>query len=138
MAVPFSRPWQTVRESMTAAHTWVDMFSFRRSARRGCGDGRDYKIQGLGRPRKMGVSGSTVVRRRAPCEGGVVTTSGSKRLFSARSIAAVQALRVPVLNIGAEIIRRAAWPQAGQPTDAGAVASGRITSNTPSCSHRYS
>jgi hypothetical protein len=56
----------------------------------------------------MGVSGSTVVRRRAPCEGGVVTTSGSKRLFSARSIAAVQALRVPVLNIGAEIIRRAA------------------------------
>lgn len=83
----------------------------------------------------MGVNGSTVVRLRAPAEGTEVTTSGSWRLFSARSIAAVQAVRGADLSIGAETIRLASLPHAEQGTDAGAVPIGRVISNTPSLSH---
>ena len=87
----------------------------------------------------MGVSGSTGVRLRAPVEGNEVTTSGSSRLFSAWSIAATKA-RDPreSENMGIEKTRLASLPHTEHVTDSGAVPSGRVTSNTPSCSHRYS
>jgi hypothetical protein len=85
----------------------------------------------------VGVSGSTGVRLRAPVEGSEVTTSGSSRLFSAWSIAAAKA-RGADESMGAEKIRLASLLQTGHVIDFGAVPSGRITSNTPSWSHRYS
>jgi len=72
-------------------------------------------------------------RLRAPADGTEVTTSGSWRLLSARSIAALQALRVPHLTIGIEMTRLASLPHTGQLTVSGAVPRGRVTSKTPSC-----
>jgi hypothetical protein len=40
--------------------------------------------------------------------------------------------------MGVENTRLAALPHTGQVTDGGAVPSGRVTSNIPSSSHRYS
>jgi hypothetical protein len=91
---------------------------------------------GLGKPRSVGVSSS--VRLRAPLDGSEVTTSGSYRLLSAWSIAAVQATCDADLNRAVEKTRMAWLPQAAHGTDGGAVPSGRMTSNEPSCSHRYS
>jgi hypothetical protein len=81
---------------------------------------------------RVGVSGSTGVRLRAPVEGSEVTTSGSWRLFSACSIAADKAVRDPHLSMGIEKTRLASLPHTEHVTDSGAVPSGRVTSNTPS------
>ncbi len=85
----------------------------------------------------MGVSGSIGVRLRAPVEGSEVTTSGSSRHFSAWSIAATKA-RDPRESMGIEKTRLASLLHTAHVTDSGAVPTGRVTSNTPSCSHRYS
>ena len=85
----------------------------------------------------MGVSGSTGVRLRAPVGGREVTTSGASRLFSACSIAATKALGVDE-SMGFERTRLASLPHTGHAIDPGAVPSGRVTSNIPSWSHRYS
>jgi hypothetical protein len=84
------------------------------------------------------VSGSTGVRLRAPLAGNEVTTSGSWRLFSARSIAADQAERVPLMTVGSEMTRLASPPHREHVTDSGALPSGRVISNTPSRLQRYS
>ncbi len=85
----------------------------------------------------MGVSGSTGVRLRAPVEGSEVTTSGSSRLFSAWSIAATKA-RDPRGSMGIEKTRLDSLLHTAHATDSGAAPNGRVTSNTPSRSHRYS
>jgi len=74
---------------------------------------------------------ATGVRRRAPVDGSDLTTSGSSRLFSARSIAASTA-RDPRKSTGTEKTRRASMLHTVQVTDSGAVPSGRVTSKTPS------
>ncbi len=83
------------------------------------------------------MSGSTGVRFRAPVEGREVTTSGSSRLCSAWSIAATTA-EGDKASIGFEKTRLPSLPQTGHAIDAGGVPSGRVTSNTPCSSHRYS
>jgi len=94
--------------------------------------------QGRGSRARVGVSGSTFVRLRAPADGTDVTTSGSWALFSARSIAPNRAGRDPQRIIGAETILLAGPPQSAHGTDSGAVPIGLTTSNTPSYSHSYS
>jgi hypothetical protein len=67
-----------------------------------------------------------------------VTTSGSYRLFSARSIAAVKATGALFLIIGTDIILTALAPHTEQMMDSGASPIGRLISITPSCWHWYS
>jgi len=83
------------------------------------------------------VRGSTGVRRRDPAGGNEVTTSGSWRLFSARSMAATTA-RGAIESMGLEKIRLASRRQIGHATDFGGAPTRPFTSNPPSCSHRYS
>lgn len=92
---------------------------------------------GLGRRRSVGVSGTTGVRLRAPVGGNEVTTSGSSRLFSAWSIAAAKPGGASE-SIGFEKTRLASLPHAGHAIHSGGLPSGRVTSSTPSSSHRYS
>ena len=92
---------------------------------------------GLGRRWRAGVILAIGVRLRAPVDGIEVTTSGSSRLFSAWSIAANRA-RDPRRSMGIEKARPASLLHTPHVTDSGAVPSGRVTSNTPSRSHRYS
>jgi hypothetical protein len=89
---------------------------------------------GLGRRRRVGVSGSTGVRLRAPVGGSVETISGSCRLFSARSIAATRA-RGADRSMGIEKTRLASALHTGHMTDCGAVPIGLVMSNVPSRSH---
>ena len=83
------------------------------------------------------MSGTTGVRRRRPAGGSDVTTSGSVRLFSAWSTAATSA-RGARRSIGDEKTRRASPRHTGHAADAGWAPSGRISSNAPSRSQRYS
>ena len=83
------------------------------------------------------MSGSTGVRWCAGAGGSDVTTSGSWRVFSSWSSAATSA-RGANETIGLEKTRAASLAHAGQAIDAGAVPIGRVTSNAPSRSHRYS
>ena len=50
----------------------------------------------------------------------------------------MKAVRDPHLTMGIEKTRLASLPHTEQVTDCGAVPSGRVTSNRPSSSHRYS
>jgi hypothetical protein len=63
--------------------------------------------------------------------------SGSWRVFSAWSIAATTS-RGTNMSMGLEKTRLASLPHTGHGVDAGAVPIGRVMSNAPSCSHRYS
>ena len=83
------------------------------------------------------MSGTTGVRRRRPDGGNDVTTSGSVRLFSAWSIAATRA-RGARMSMGVEKTRRASPLQTGHGVRAGCAPSGRISSNAPCRSQRYS
>jgi hypothetical protein len=65
-----------------------------------------------------------------------VTTAGSDRVASVRSIRAVR-VRSAVPSIGAVITRALAAPHTGQGTDDGAVPIGRPISTSPSAGHRY-
>jgi len=82
----------------------------------------------------VGVNGSTGVRWFAGFGGKEVTTSGSSRVFSARSIAPTSAGGTDEI-IGAEYTRLASLPHTGHVTDAGAVPIGCVASTIPSPSH---
>lgn len=74
---------------------------------------------------------------RLPAAGIEVTTSGSWALFLDRSRAAMTS-RCGDRSMGAEKTRRAGVPQTSQAKTGGAVPSGRLMSNGPSRSQRYS
>ena len=76
------------------------------------------------------------VRLWAGRRGSDVTTSGSKRLFSAWSIADLSSRGARDGSIGVENTRGASPSHTGHATEPGAVPSGRAISNTPSASHR--
>jgi hypothetical protein len=105
----------------------------RRILSRGLRGRRAAALHGLGKRLSVGVKGSTGVRLRDG--GNEVTTSGSSRVFSAWSIAATRA-RGEDDSIGAENTRLASLLHTGHAIDSGAVPSARVTSNTPSWSHR--
>jgi len=85
----------------------------------------------------VGVSGRTGVRLCAALCGSDVTTSGSVRLFSAWSIAATK-WRGASESMGFENTRLASSPHTGHGIDFGCAPIGRMSSNGPSASHRYS
>ncbi len=85
----------------------------------------------------MGASGAMGVRLCAGGGGSEVTMSGSSRVFSAWSVAATTSREV-VISRGLEKTRLARVLHSGQAHDSGAVPSGRVVSNTPCWSHRYS
>ena len=67
-----------------------------------------------------------------------MTISGWSRLFSAFSTADFSAGGANEASIGAEKTRAAPFPHRGHVIASGGVPRGRVTSNTPSGSQRYS
>lgn len=96
----------------------------------------DAHDQGLGRRCRAGFSAAAGLRVRARCGGRADTTSGSSRVFSVLSIAATSA-RGASESIGAEKTRTASLLQTGHGARDPAVPIGRLTSKTPSTTHRY-
>src|SRR5690349_16361085 len=92
---------------------------------------------GRGRRCSAGFPGAIGVRRRAPAEGIEVTTSGDSLVRAALSMAAIRC-RGAVEIRGAVKTLLASPRQVGHGRVGPAVPMGRLTSNGPSVSQRYS
>ena len=84
----------------------------------------------MGNLRRAGLIAVAEVLERVERGGRLVTTSGSSRVLSARSIAVIAALDARE-SIGAVYTLIASLPQVGQLTPSDTVPTGRLTSKPP-------